>query len=61
MWDKRNCEKGGCTLIFLPTCSPDLNSIEKYWANLENIIKKIVEKFKSSAEAVDFAFRSFDF
>jgi transposase len=27
-------EEAGCNLIFLPPYSPDLNPIEKFWANL---------------------------
>lgn len=32
-------ESVGCTLIFLPPYSPDLNPIEKFWANMKRWIK----------------------
>nr|WP_308810091.1 transposase [Orientia tsutsugamushi] len=28
-------ESVGCKVIFLPPYSPDLNPIEKFWANIE--------------------------
>lgn len=31
-------EEAGCGLIFLPPYSPDLNPIEKFWANLKKKI-----------------------
>lgn len=37
-----------CGLIFLPPYSPDLNPIEKFWANF----KANVKKFASSAKSV---------
>ena len=51
-------EKAGCQLLFLPPYSPDLNPIEKFWANLKAKIKKIISRFSTLAEAVDEAFRS---
>jgi len=35
-------EKEGCTVIFLPPYSPDLNTIEKYWAWLKKQLRKIL-------------------
>lgn len=32
-------EEAGCKLIFLPPYSPDLNPIEKFWANMKRWIK----------------------
>jgi isftu1 transposase len=46
-----------CQLLFLPPYSPDLNPIEKFWANLKAKIKKIIGKFETFAEAIDAAFR----
>lgn len=51
-------EKAGCNLLFLPAYSPDLNPIEKLWANLKSHIKKIIAKFNTLAEAVDHAFNA---
>ena len=35
-------ESVGCKLIFLPPYSPDLNPIEKFWANMKRWIKNKV-------------------
>ena len=32
---KRLIEEAGCQLVYLPVYSPDLNPIEKYWANMK--------------------------
>jgi len=50
-------ENAGCQLLFLPPYSPDLNPIEKFWANLKKKIKRIIKNFSTLAEAVDEAFR----
>ena len=50
-------EDAGCQLLFLPPYSPDLNPIEKFWANLKAKIKKIIGGFSTLAEAIDEAFR----
>lgn len=55
---KAMIESAGCKLLFLPPYSPDLNPIEKFWANLKNRIKKCIKKFSSLAEAVDFSFKN---
>ncbi len=47
----------GCELLFLPPYSPDLNPIEKCWANLKSKIKKVIAQFSSLSEAVDYAFQ----
>lgn len=46
-----------CELLFLPPYSPDLNPIEKFWANLKAKIKKIIGNFETLAEAIDAAFK----
>jgi transposase len=51
-------EQANCKLVFLPAYSPDLNPIEKFWANLKNKIKKIISNFSTLADAVDYVFRS---
>jgi len=36
---RRLIESVGCRIIFLPPYSPDLNPIEKFWANMKRWIK----------------------
>ena len=38
-------EDAGCKLIFLPPYSPDLNPIEKFWANMKRWIKDKINNF----------------
>lgn len=47
----------GCQLLFLPPYSPDLNPIEKFWANFKNKIKKVITQFPSLADAIDYVFQ----
>lgn len=54
---KELIESAGCKLIFLPPYSPDLNPIEKVWANLKNSLSKIIHTFKSLSDALDFLFQ----
>ena len=49
-------EKARCNLLFLPPYSPDLNPIEKFWANLKAKIRKCIRRFSSLADAIDNAF-----
>lgn len=53
---KELIEHAGCVLLFLPPYSPDLNPIEKFWANFKKQVKEIATKFKNLAEAIDHAF-----
>jgi transposase len=41
---KKLIESVGCTLIYLPTYSPDLNPIEKWWAKLKAWIRRLRTK-----------------
>ncbi|MDR0680154.1 MAG: transposase [Puniceicoccales bacterium] len=49
-------EAAGCSLIFLPPYSPDLNPIEKFWANLKRKLSHILHLFPSLSDAVQYAF-----
>lgn len=49
-------EKAGCKFLFLPPYSPDLNPIEKYWANLKVKIRELLRNMKTFTEAIDGAF-----
>jgi transposase len=51
-------KNANCQLLFLPPYSPDLNPIEKFWANLKAKIRKIIGGFSTLAEAIDEAFKS---
>lgn len=45
----------GCTLLYLPPYSPDLNDIEPAWFPVKNKIRKNIPNFKTLHEAVDYA------
>ena len=45
-------ESVGCKLIFLPPYSPDLNPIEKFWANMKRWIKDQISSFDKIYEAI---------
>jgi isftu1 transposase len=49
---KECIEKAGCTLLYLPTYSPDLNSIEHCWANFKRYLRKIIKKFDNFKIAI---------
>ena len=38
-------ESVGCKMIFLPPYSPDLNPIEKFWANMKRWIKQQIQLY----------------
>ena len=50
-------ENAGCTLLFLPPYSPDLNPIEKFWALLKSTIRTFLESGLSLSNAIDSAFQ----
>ncbi len=52
-------KQGGCQVIFLPTYSPDLNKIEKFWARLKNHLSKIVDQFENLIDTVSETFLAF--
>lgn len=46
----------GCKLLFLPPYSPDLNPIEKFWANFKRMVKGCIEGFSKLSDAIDHVF-----
>ena len=49
-------EAAGCKLIYLPPYSPDLNPIEKFWANLKRWINQNVPYMEDLHKAISFFF-----
>lgn len=45
-------ESVGCQIIFLPPYSPDLNPIEKFWANMKRWIKDKITQFDKLYDAL---------
>ena len=50
-------ESVGCKLIFLPPYSPDLNPIEKFWANMKRWIKQNISQFLLMFDAISVFFK----
>lgn len=48
-------ESYGCEILYLPPYSPDLNPIEKYWANMKTKIREILPTVTSLSAAIDLA------
>ena len=51
-------ESAGCKILFLPPYSPDLNPIEKYWANMKGKVRELLPKVQTFTEALDRAILS---
>jgi transposase len=49
-------EKAGCEVLFLPPYSPDLNPIEKFWANFKKRVKERIKFYSGLAETIDHTF-----
>lgn len=49
---KELIESAGCKLLFLPPYSPDLNPIEKFWANMKRWIKGNILQFNKLYDAL---------
>ena len=45
-------ESVGCNVIFLPPYSPDLNPIEKFWANMKRWIRATTHQFNILYDAI---------
>lgn len=45
-------ESVGCKLVYLPPYCPDLNPIEKFWANLKRWLKQNVADYASFSAAL---------
>jgi transposase len=52
---KELIEAAGCKLIFLPPYSPDLNPIEKFWANMKRWIRRNI----SASQGLQLTINSF--
>jgi len=53
---KELLESVGCTILFLPPYSPDLNPIEIFWANFKKLVQKNLMRFKKLSHAIDKSF-----
>lgn len=51
-------EAAGCKILFLPPYSPDLNPIEKYWANMKKKVREFLREAQTFTEALDRAILS---
>jgi transposase len=50
---KKLIEEAGCQLVYLPAYSPDLNPIEKYWANMKRWLRDNRVKFNRLLDAIN--------
>lgn len=53
-------ESVGCTLLFLPPYSPDLNPIEVFWANFKEKVRSFIELGTTLQSAIDHAFQMYN-
>ncbi len=54
---KNLIESVGCKLIFLPPYSPDLNPIEKFWANMKRWLEYNIANFQQFYDAIYYFFK----
>ena len=47
-------EKAGCSLVYQPPYSPDLNPIEHFWSYLKKKIGDLKQKFESIFDAIQY-------
>ena len=45
-------DRFGINIIYLPAYSPDLNPIEKFWANLKRNLRKIIKSYSKFKDAL---------
>lgn len=50
-------ENNNIRLIFLPPYSPELNPIEKFWANMKKFLQNFLNKFSSLDDAIHSFFK----
>lgn len=50
-------ESVSCSILFLPTYSPDLNPIEHYWFKIKNQVRKMAGDFDKFFDAVFYALK----
>lgn len=50
-------EEAECSVLFLPTYSPDFNKIERWWFVLKNWMKQRIHEFENLEDCIDAAFR----
>ncbi len=55
---KKLVESHGCEVLFLPPYSPDLNPIEKYWANMKTKLREFLPTVATLSAALDLAILS---
>jgi transposase len=53
---RESIEAAGCFLLYLSPYSPDLNPIEKFWANLKRKLADVLHLFSSLEDALARAF-----
>jgi transposase len=55
---KKLIEYTGCTVLFLPPYSPDLNPIEHFWFAIKHSVRKVLPTFCSNIHySIDFVFQ----
>ncbi len=54
---KELIESVGCKVIFLPPYSPDLNPIEKFWANMKRWVEYNIVNFTELYDAISYFFK----
>jgi len=57
---KKLIEDAGCTILFLPPYSPDLNPIETFWANFKAKVRAVINNFSNLQHAIDYSFNMYD-